>query len=334
MNYTNEQKVEMFDQLHSQARKGDQREIIRSLEQIGWNIPIEMRTEIEDYDRHMQGLPPLHQPQQPDPQQQYYQEQQAREAMLRQTQGANYNSPQVIEANKLVQDKLKELDAMKADLLKAKETMTKDVKTVENTILADRYNQRLISEIAEYKKEMPGLEHLDDEALLDTVKQANASYFREHKDVLDTGDILAEIHNQQAKTINQYITDESKKLPLFEDDDDDDVVVDTEDNVIGKLNEEGKLVKTLTKQDTVADNVKSEPVKKEPVVDLTGDTHQKVLKDGTIRIDSEVDPNQVVNALDQARDDTQSKIQAVIEADFKAQEGGDDGAAAAAANDG
>ena len=333
INYTNEQKVEIFDHILGNVRKGDQREIIRDLqEKMGWQIPQEMRQEIEDYDRYQQGLPPAHY-QQP-AQHQDYISRAEHEAALRQSQGANYNSPQVIEANKLVQDKLKELDDMKKDLIKTKEAMTSEVKSVENTILADRYNNRIQSEIKSLKDSMPGLKHLDQNALIETVKTAKANYYKEHKEILETEDILKHVHNEQAKAINSYIDNDEKKIKLFEDEAEEQVIKDTEGNVVGKLNEEGNLVKTLTKADTVADNVKSEPKAKAPVLDHTGEKHQEVLKDGTIRINDEVDPDQLVRAIDNSRPDQEKQIAAIVEQDFKEQaaQGGDNGTETATAD--
>ena len=327
INYTNEQKIEIFDHILGNVRKGDQREIIRDLEErMGWKVPQEMRQEIDNYDRYQQGLPPL-EPAQQEPQQDYVSRAQY-EAALRQSQGSNYNNPQIVEANKLVQDKLKELDEMKQELLKTKETMTKEVKSVENTILADRYNQRIVSEVSSHIDKMPGLKHLDKDALIETVKTAKANYYKDHKEILETEDILKHVHNEQAKTINSYIDDDAKKIKLFEDEKEEaQVIKDTEGNVVGELNEEGKLVKSLTKQDTVADKVKSEPTVKKSIVDHTGEKHQTVLPDGTIRINDDVDPNQLVDVIDKTRsaESQEAKIAAVVKADFEAQaaEGGD-----------
>lgn len=336
--YTPEQKVQMFDQILANARKGDQREIIRDLEQIGWKVPDEVRSEVDAYDRAAQGLPPEpHQQYGPtlDQNQQMAQAHAYREALMRQTQGANYNNPQIIEASKQVKTKLEELDKIKSELLETKEKLTKDLGGVKNTILADRYNTRIQHEVAELKDKMPGLKHLDDEALIETVKQAKASYYQDKKEMLETEDILKEIHNQQAKHINSYIEDDAKKLKLFEDEEELEEIKDTDGNVVGTLNEEGKLVKTLTKADTVGDKVKSEPEKK-PVIDMTGEKQQEILKDGTIRINDDVDPNQLVNAIESARpalkSDEQGKIADIIKQDFEAQaasEGDGDGTATA-----
>ena len=335
--FTPEQKTQMADQILKAISQGNEREILRGLETMGYKPPQQVQQELADYDRQIAaGQNPAeaahfaqleHERQQNEAYARQQQEEANRQAYMRQQQGNQMNNP-----NKVFLDDMRkqqeELKKLKEDVIKERTHLREQLAKVETSVMADKFTTSLSNELSKTRADYPALKGVSDTELLTMVKQAKQDHYAETKELVSTKDVLRELNNQWANQINNFIEDKEKHLKIFKDEADKQIIKDEQGNVVGELNDKGVLVKTLTKDATAGDKVsapKPTPGKKF----FNHADVEKTKEDGTIVVDSEdIDPDKLVQAASQARDqgpslDTEgtSKVEAVLK---QAYERGDD----------
>lgn len=335
--YTQEQKVQMADLILKGISQGNEREILRGLESMGYKPPAQVQKEAAEYDRRIAaGENPaeaaynasLAHEQQLQAERAQFEEQQRQIALQRQQQGANFNNPQHTAFIDDLKKQKAEIEKMRAELAKEKTSLREEVAKVETAVMADKFNTSLTNEVSKMRADYPALKGLKDAQLIQMVKDAKQDQYQQTQEIVSTKEILQAINNEWAAQINSHIEDKTKHLKIFKDEDDEgQVVKDDKGNVLGKLNDEGVLVKTLTKDDTAGDKVEA---KVDPNKKMFQHTNiDKTRDDGTIVVDTDdIDPDRLIRAANEARDqgpsqdsEGTSKVEAILQ---KAYERGDD----------
>ena len=284
--YTDEQKIQIANDILRGVRTGDDKAILANLESIGYRPPQPDPEQVSEEERRAY-------------EQHLYAQEQAR---LRQREGADYNNNPGIYTD--LKKQMAEMKKMKEELIKERASIRQNVQSVETAVLADKFHSRVKGEVDSLIEKFPALKNMEKGRLIETVKNAKHDYYKENEKSIETEEVLKELHNEMAEFVNAHITEDDKKLKIIEDlegDEKEEVEVkDEKGNVIGTLTEEGVL-KSLSSKDTGGDGTAAKG--KEDERKIFEHSKKEVKKDdGTIVIDDDIDTEKIVQAASDARE--------------------------------
>ena len=320
--FTDEQKAQMFDQLKNSIDNRDEMGVLEQLKGLGLPVPDNINQQPDEQDHARQ--------------QRLYAQEQARahaqyEAQMRQRMGNQYNHPNTNQNLDEIKKQREEIKKMQEELKAERQKVKDDLSKMQLSMVTDKYNESVGNEVVTLRKKFPALEPLGDTELVEMVKRAKSDVYKDTKEIEPTERILKELHNEMATFTNKHIKVENDKIKLIEDEEDKQYIKDQDGKVLGTLDEEGRLVKTLTKDDTAGDKV-AEKTKRKQIIEHG--KQDEVDKDGVVKLDEEIDPSKIVEAAIEARDggpslhtdEAKSKIQDILtKADERDSDGGEDG---------
>lgn len=219
------------------------------------------------------------------------------------------------------------------EMAKLKAEQDKRIKDLENQLKeaeTQTHARELYEKTSSYVKsnldKYPALKSVDPDKLVEHVLNIRDYDIRNKKngeETLTLKEILDTVHDETADQVNTYIKDDAQKIKhVREPEPDENEVRDVDGNLVGKLNEEGKLVRTISEpgasqgDSTVANkDDKKEPMLKDDGYDEAGENakkHVEQIQNADDMVDGEITVDE--KSLGKETYDSVSKILSDVDA--------------------